>query len=76
MYRSGWAPGLYYAMEIWWKRMYFPSRQLMPSRRSIFTVDGLLVSGVAVVWVATLVFAAMATGQSAVWLVAVGFVLP
>ena len=56
--------------------MYFPSRQLTPTRRSIFTVDGLLVSGVAVVWVATLVFAAMATGQSAVWLVAVGFVLP
>ena len=76
VYRSGWAPGLYYAMEIWWKRMYFPSRQLMPTRRRIFTLDGLLVSGVALVWVAMLVFAAMATGQSAVWLVAVGFVLP
>ena len=76
LYRSGWAPWLYYALEIWWKRMVFPSRQLMPTRRAVFTLDGLLVSGVAVVWVATLALAASATGQSAMWLLVVGFVLP
>ena len=76
LYRSGWAPWLYYALEIWWKRMMFPSRQMMPTRRPVFTLDGLLVSGVAVVWVATLVLAASASGQSALWLLVLGFVLP
>ena len=26
VYRSAWAPWLYYGVEIWWKRMYFPSK--------------------------------------------------
>lgn len=76
VYRSGWAPWLYYALEIWWKRMYFPSRQLMPTRRSIFNADGLLVTGVAAAWVLGLVYAAFATGQSVLWLLGVGFALP
>ena len=76
LYRSGWAPWLYYALEIWWKRMVFPSRKLMPTRRPVFTLDGLLVSGVAAVWVTTLVLAASATGQSVLWLLVVGFLLP
>lgn len=75
-YRSGWAPWLYYLVEIWWARMLFPSRRHMPTRRAVFTADGLLVSGFALLWVAALVAAAGATGQSAAWLVAVGFVLP
>jgi acyl-lipid omega-6 desaturase (Delta-12 desaturase) len=58
VYRSGWAPWLYYAVEIWWKRMYFPSRQCMPRYRRVFTWDGLLVSTVAAAWVAGLVYAA------------------
>jgi len=29
-YRSGWAPGLYYMIEIWWKKMVFPSAKEMP----------------------------------------------
>lgn len=76
VYRSGWAPWLYYALEIWWKRMYFPSKQIMPARRSIFTADCVLVTGVAIAWLAALVYAASATGQSAAWLVGVAFVLP
>jgi acyl-lipid omega-6 desaturase (Delta-12 desaturase) len=32
-YRSGWAPGLYYMIEIWWKKMVFPSAKEMPTRR-------------------------------------------
>ncbi len=75
-YRSGWAPWLYYAVEIWWKRMYFPSGQFMPTRRRVFTLDGLLVSGVAAAWVAGLFYAAMATEQSALWLLGVAFMLP
>jgi omega-6 fatty acid desaturase (delta-12 desaturase) len=75
-YRSGWAPWLYYLVEIWWRRMFFPSRREMPSRRRIFLLDCLLVSGFALLWIAGLVFAASATGQSPLWTVLFGFVVP
>ncbi|MDY7578992.1 fatty acid desaturase [Herbaspirillum sp. RTI4] len=76
LYRSGWAPGLYYTLEMWWKRMYFPSKKQMPTRRAEFLLDGLLVSAAAVLWVAGLVWAAAESGQS-VWLILVtGFVVP
>ncbi len=75
-YRSGWAPWLYYLVEIWWKRLYFPSKAVMPTRRRIFVADSLLVTAAAAAWIAGLVAAATATGQSALWLLAVGFFLP
>jgi omega-6 fatty acid desaturase (delta-12 desaturase) len=50
LYRSGWAPGLYYMVEIWWKRMFFPSAAHMPTRRRVFLLDNLLVGGVALLW--------------------------
>ena len=61
LYRGGWAPGVYYTCEIWWKRLFFPNRQQMPTRRAIFTQDCLLVSAVALAWAAALVWAAEAT---------------
>jgi omega-6 fatty acid desaturase (delta-12 desaturase) len=76
VYRSGWAPWLYYLVEIWWARMLFPSRRTMPTRRPVFVRDGLLVTAFAAAWVAGLVAAANTTGQSPAWLVAVGFGVP
>jgi omega-6 fatty acid desaturase (delta-12 desaturase) len=76
VYRSGWAPWLYYLVEVWWRRLFFPNRGQMPTRRSVFLADSLLALGAAVVWVGGLVLAAGATGQPAWWLVTVGFVLP
>jgi omega-6 fatty acid desaturase (delta-12 desaturase) len=76
LYRSGWAPWLYYLVEIWWARLLFPNRTYMPTRRAIFIGDGLLVSFFAAAWIAGLVVAASATGQSVAWLVGVGFVVP
>ncbi len=70
IYRSGWAPGLYYMVEIWWKKMFFPSRQQMPSRRAVFLWDNLLVSAFALAWVGGLWAAAVATSQP-VWLLMV-----
>ena len=77
IYRSGWGPGLYYMVEIWWKKMMFPRRSSMGnSYRPIFTRDCLLVSGFALLWIAVLVAAALATDQ-AVWRVLLlGFVVP
>ena len=76
IYRSGWAPWLYYLVEVWWQRMMFPSRRVMPTRRRVFTLDGLLVSAFAALWIGGLVVAAHATGQSLPWLLTVGFVVP
>ena len=76
IYRSGWAPWLYYLVEIWWKRMLFPNRAAMPTRRSVFVRDSLLVTAFAAAWIGGLVAAAASTGQSGWWLVAVAFVLP
>ena len=76
VYRSGWAPWLYYLIEIWWRRLYFPSKRTLPTRRAVFLWDGLAVSVGALVWIGGLVAAAAATQQSAGWLITVGFVVP
>jgi acyl-lipid omega-6 desaturase (Delta-12 desaturase) len=76
VYRSGWAPGLYYLVEIWWLRMFFPSRRQLPAQRGIFLADSTLAAAAGVAWVGGLVLAAQATGQSAWALVGWGFVLP
>jgi omega-6 fatty acid desaturase (delta-12 desaturase) len=76
IYRSGWAPGLYYMTEIWWKRMFFPNHQAMPTRRPIFMKDCLLVSAFALVWAAALVAAAEATAQPILPVLLAGWVLP
>jgi omega-6 fatty acid desaturase (delta-12 desaturase) len=75
-YRSGWAPGLYYLVDMWWKRMYFPSKKQMPTQRSEFRNDGILVTIYAAIWIGALAFAAYATQQS-IWIVLLtGFVVP
>ncbi len=76
VYRSGWAPGLYYFIEIWWLRMFFPSRRYLPARRGVFTADSLLALAAGLVWIGGLVVAARATQQSAWALVGFGFVVP
>ena len=76
VYRSGWAPWLYYLVEIWWARMFFPRRTMMPTRRAVFTWDCLLVSAFATVWIAGLAVAASLSHQSTAWLVTVGFAVP
>jgi omega-6 fatty acid desaturase (delta-12 desaturase) len=76
VYRSGWAPWLYYLVEIWWTRMLFPSRKQMPTRRAVFTRDGLLVCAYAVAWAGALLLAANASAQPAWQLLLAGFALP
>ncbi|MBL0421172.1 fatty acid desaturase [Ramlibacter sp. AW1] len=76
IYRSGWAPGLYYMLEIWWKRMFFPSRRQMPTRRAAFYWDNGLVSGFALLWVGGLWAAAASAGQSVALVLATGVGVP
>lgn len=76
IYRSGWGPALYYFIEMWWLRMFFPRKTYMGTRRPEFLWDGVFVLGVALLWIGGMVWAALATGQS-VWLqVVMGFVVP
>lgn len=77
IYRSGWGPGLYYMVEIWWKKMMFPRPSTMGnSHRPIFTRDCLLVSGFALLWIAVLVAAALAAQQPVWRVLLLGFAVP
>ena len=76
IYRSGWGPALYYLIEMWWLRMFFPRKTYMGTQRREFIWDGVFVSAVALLWIAGLVWAALATGQAVWLLVVMGFVVP
>ncbi|MBD3892344.1 fatty acid desaturase [Hydrogenophaga sp.] len=76
IYRSGWGPALYYLIEMWWLRMFFPRKTYMGTQRKEFIWDGLFVSVSAALWIAALVAAAYASGQSVWVLLGFGFVLP
>lgn len=75
-YRSGWAPGLYYMIEIWWKREFFPNRQYMQVQRPVFTYDSLLVSVFGLTWAAVVIAAAIQTQQSVLLVLFMGCLLP
>ncbi|MDI9334969.1 MAG: fatty acid desaturase [Cytophagales bacterium] len=76
IYRSGWAPGLYYLIEMWWKRMFFPNKAQMPTRRPIFFQDSLLAAAFGVAWIGTMVWAAYAADQSVLLTLLFGVVVP
>ncbi len=76
IYRSGWAPGLYYLIEMWWKRMFFPSKAYMPTRRTVFLQDSWLTAFFGAVWIAVMASAAVLTGQSMTLTLMMGVVVP
>jgi len=51
VYRGALGPGVYYVVEIWWKRLFFPNRRLMPTRRPEFLWDCVLGVVVGLGWV-------------------------
>lgn len=64
VYRCGWLPGLYYFIEMWWLRMYFPKKTYMGAKRPEFIWDGVLVTTFGVLWGAVLILLAHTTHQS------------
>ncbi len=76
IYRSGFGPAVYYLVEMWWKRMFFPRKTYMGTSRPEFMWDGVFVSVTALLWIVALVAAAWATEQSVWLLLGVGFVVP
>lgn len=51
VYRSAIGPLPYYLFEIWWRRLYFPRRDSAPGQRAEFTLDSLLVTALASLWI-------------------------
>lgn len=76
IYRSGWGSCLYYLVEMWWLRMFFPNKKYIGTRRPEFLWDSLFAAVTAIVWIGGLVLAAALTDQSAWLLVGFGFLVP
>ena len=76
IYRSGLGPAVYYFVEIWWNKMYFPSKKSMPASRPAFLWDNILVTAFGIIWNALLVWAAIETNQSIALTVVMGFLIP
>lgn len=76
IYRSGFGPALYYFLEIWWKKMFFPNKKAMPAKRREFLWDNLLVSIFAIVWNVLLIWGAIQTHQSMILTIVMGFLVP
>jgi omega-6 fatty acid desaturase (delta-12 desaturase) len=76
IYRSGLGQGLYYLIEMWWKKLILPSKKHVGVRRAIFMWDNVLVLGVGAVWISALVLWAVYGHHSITWTLLGGFVLP
>lgn len=76
LYRSGWAPGLYYLVQIWWLRMFFPSARHMPTQRPVFRRDCWLVSLFGLAWLGATAAAALASGQPVARALLMGVAVP
>jgi acyl-lipid omega-6 desaturase (Delta-12 desaturase) len=69
VYRSGFGWGLYYFVELWWKKLYFASRKEIGSSRLKYKLDSALVSLGAIAWAAAVALVAHRTRQN-FWIVA------
>lgn len=76
VYRSGWAPGLYYLVEIWWLRMFFPSKAYMGTRRAVFLWDCVLVSVYGMSWAGAMYGAARLAGAPVLPVLVCGLLVP
>jgi omega-6 fatty acid desaturase (delta-12 desaturase) len=76
LYRSGLGWGAYYLVEMWWKKLYFPSRKEIGSIRRKYTLDSLLVTITGLLWLAAVALTARATGQSYMLLFTLAVVVP
>src|SRR6202142_3034946 len=76
IYRSGVGQGVYYMIEMWWKKLFFPSRKHVSTRRTSYTWDSLLVAAFATLWIGGLVAWGVHSGRSIPSLLLFAFVVP
>lgn len=88
VYRSGFGWGLYYFLELWWKKMYFATKRQIGATRAKYHWDSALVTAAMTAWVAVVAVVANQTDQNfwlllvlavlvpfALWNVIMGFVV-
>jgi omega-6 fatty acid desaturase (delta-12 desaturase) len=88
LYRRPGGQGLYYLVELWWKRLLFPSTAHVAARRHSHTVDSALATAFAMAWVLAIAVTAARAGAGvvtallvavawpfAVWNALMGFVI-
>ena len=76
IYRSGIGWGLYYFLELWWKKLYFATKRQIGASRTKYHWDSALVTIGMVAWVALVAVVARSTEQSFWLLLALGVLIP
>jgi len=76
IYRSGAGWGLYYFVELWWKKLYFATKRQIGSTRAKYNWDSVLVTAGMGGWVALVALVAYETEQSVWLLLLLGVVVP
>lgn len=76
IYRSGIGWGLYYFLELWWKKLYFATKKQIGSSRREYKLDSVLVTAGLTGWIVLVAVVAYETEQSVWLLAALGIVIP
>lgn len=76
LYRGAGGPAAYYFLEMWWRRLFFPNRREMPTRRFEFLADSVLVAAAAAIWIGGVSWAAHGLGESVAVALLCAFVVP
>jgi omega-6 fatty acid desaturase (delta-12 desaturase) len=76
VYRSGLGWGLYYFLELWWKKLYFATKKEIGATRRKYTWDSVLVTLGMAGWLAAVVALADSTAQSLWLLLLLAVVIP
>jgi len=76
IYRSGAGWGLYYFLELWWKKLYFATRKQIGASRAKYHWDSALVTVAMGLWITLVVAVAIDTEQNVWVLLALGIFVP
>jgi len=76
IYRSGVGWGLYYLLELWWKKLYFATKRQIGASRAKYHWDSALVTLAMVAWIALVAVVARSTEQNFWLLLALGVLIP
>lgn len=76
IYRGGAGWGLYYFVELWWKKLYFATKRQIGSTRTKYKWDSLLVTVGMAGWVALIGLVAYETQQNFWLLLSLGLLIP
>lgn len=76
VYRSGVGQGVYYMIEMWWKKLFFPAKKHVKTRRPSHLVDSFMVAAFATLWIGGLTGWGIYSGKSIWSLLFFGFAVP